>query len=273
MTRRILALTAIGIGAFCLLIWAGFRIEPRVTEPIHATSSLRDRTSLYDGIPPALQFYLQQTVGRAPWVTETAVLWGTGRLRVDLGIATIWLPVVWREAIDIDRGYVWRGELTWWGWSYMDAVDFLDHDSGFFRFGDSVASDSCLNRGQAMRAQAERAWLPSSLIHSPTIEWRRRSRWDLVLQYSHPAGQDSLIARFDARTRALHSVTGSRCDSTQWELEFSRWDSPGGIMVPVEGRSLTDGEPYYQFHVEGIAYNVPVDQWFDENRLPSAQAE
>lgn len=262
-TVIVVALIAVGIG------WAGFRVTPSINEPPHPSSNLTQRTALYDGLPPALQFYLQQTVGRAPWITDTALIWGTGQILYDYGYGKIWLPIVWHEAIDVNRGFVWRGEIMWWKWPIRDAVDYWDSGIAYTRLGETVATAECLSQAQSMTAHAARVWLPSTLIHND-IAWLRHGSWNLVMRYPSVVGDDSLTVRFDARTRALAELRGIRCqnDTTQseWRVRFQSWDSFDGVTVPAEGEVSWNNVPYYRFTVAGMAFNIPVDDWFDAVR-------
>ena len=269
MIRRIvaiiifIALIVIGIG------WAGFRVTPSIDEPPRSHSNLTDRTALYDGLPPALQFYLQQTVGRAPWITDSALLWGTGQILFDTGFGKFWLPIAWQEAIDVDRGFVWRGQIMWWKWSILDAIDFWDSDMAYARLGETIVTATCLPRAQAMRSHATRVWLPSTLIHDD-ITWSRHGNWNLTMRYTSVGETDSLTVHFDARTRALAELSGVRCqdDTTRsaWRVRFHAWDTFDGVTVPSEGDVSWYNDPYYRFNVAGMTFNISVDDWFDAAR-------
>jgi hypothetical protein len=269
MIRRIvaiiifIALIVIGIG------WAGFRVTPSIDEPPRSHSNLTDRTALYDGLPPALQFYLQQTVGRAPWITDSALLWGTGQILYESDYGNVWLPIVWQEAIDVNRGFVWRGRIMWWKWPILDALDYWDSEIAYTRLGETVVTATCLPQAQITRTHATRAWLPSALIHDD-ITWSRNGNWSLVMRYPSIGGADSLTARFDSRTRALTELAGIRCkdDTTRatWRIRFDGWDTFDGVTVPAEGDVSWNDDQYYRFNVKGMAFNIPLDDWFDAAR-------
>ena len=266
MIRRVLAISAVVLVVTTVVGWAGFQVGAPVVEPEHGTSRLGETTVLPDGLPPALQFYLQQTVGRTPPVTTRAVLWGTGRARFEIGPVAVWLPVSWSEAVDVERGYVWRGHVTWWRRPILDIEERFSRVGG----GDTLttAHARCEAAARAMRAQAERIWLPSSLIRTSDATWHRRGSWRLSVLYDSPDGSpDSLSMEFDQRTRALTQITGTRCatDSTaaEWSVAFTRWDTPGGFAVPVEGTASLDGHAYYEFTLAGAAYNTSVEHWFE----------
>lgn len=283
------------LAALVVLTWLGFRFPSSPSPPPGVDASrLIERTVVWDGLPPGVQFYLTQSVGRTPFVTSTAVLWGSGSVVFDLGVARVRLPVRWREAIDASRGYVWSAEVLWWCWPLLEMEDRLVDGVGTVRIGRRRISSPHIQRGQVMRAHAERIWLPSMLLTDPDITWQARDTWTAVMRFpvvgapnrngdavsSEPVSGaelsggttscDSLIAQFDPRTRALLSLSGTRTGSgssaTTWSLACAEWDAPGGLTVPVAGHAAWDGVPYYRFRVEGIRYNVPVEPWFEQIR-------
>ena len=251
-----------------VLVWVGLRVSPSATPPTRRPSRFEQRATLHDGLPAGLQYYLTQTVGRTPLVANTALAWGTARLRTEVGGFELWLPVAWQEAIDVHRGFVWRGEVRWWGWTIAEFEERWVDGRGSRMLGDSLIGGQCVDRSQAMRAHAEFAWLPSALVEpSPgqNRAWRSLGTWRAVMRYSGRSGADSLVVAFDSHSRALRYLAGMRCQddsvSRQWTVEFSEWDSPGGLTIPVEGQFTRDAEPYYEFRIDGIAYNVPVGDW------------
>ncbi len=265
---RFVAWSGIGVVILSgLAFWGGFQIEAEAIEPDHVPGMLVQRTTLYDGLPPALQFYLQQTVGRAPWVTRSAVIWGTGSIRHTLGPFTLWVPVRWHEAIDIDRGYVWRAEVLWWGKPVLHIEDKRVDGDGFFQFGNNVLSGSCISAAQEMRFAAERVWLPSTLIADNRVSWRQEGAWRLRMNYTGGAGDTQLNASFDWRTRALDSLSGTACGegytAVRWKVDLREWDNLSGIVVPVSGAVSRDNVEVYRFRVAGMAHNAPVDGFME----------
>lgn len=284
---RVLIATLVLIGLVALTIWCGFRWPSlRAPPPGAQASRLAERTVLYDGLPAPLQYYLAQTVGRTPYVTTTALVWGTGSIRAEFGPIRVWLPVRWQEAIDLARGYVWTGEVLWWRWVILRLEDRWVDGEGMARLDGELLSSAHAGHGQAMRAKAEYVWMPSALLTDPDIVWHAQSASIVVMRFpseepaerrpdtgtapkdtlTKPADRDSLVMEFDRRTKALVALTGTRRrnDSTAvtWSLGFTAWDAPGGLAVPVAGHAAWDGKPYYRFGVEGISYNVSVEEWF-----------
>jgi len=261
----------VSLALFLLLAlvgWLGFVMSLPLPPPSVGPSQVTESTVLYDGLPPGLQFYLTQTVSRTPPITTTAVLWGTGSVRFDVGPISLWVPLSWQEAIDVGRGFVWRAEVRWWRWPIFRAVSTWSDGKGVLRIRDRELASPWLNQGQMMRSKAEHLWLPSALLTDPDLQWVAPDSWTAAMRYEGPLGADSLIARFDRRTHALSVLSGMRCrtDSARvrWSVHFSEWDAPGGLTVPVVGAVSWEDEPYYRFRVAGIAYNVPVEGWFSE---------
>ena len=275
MRRIVWAVTLLILSA-AVILWWGFRSPVRQPDPVPRASRLLRKAVLHDGLPAPLQYYLTQTVSRTPPVTRTAVVWGTGRLRVQIGPMRLWLPLSWHEAIDVDRGFVWRGDVMWFRWSVYHIEDRYANGQAEERTPSGRMRGPWRDQAHAMRARAELFWLPSALVtttpdrHERAIEWRARSEWDASMRYGGPRGLDSLVAQFDPHTRALTSLAGMRCraDSTRhpWRVRPTAWGNPGGLMIPTAGDALWGEEPYYAFEVAGVAYNVPVDDWFDRSR-------
>jgi hypothetical protein len=267
--KRVAQAAALLVVAVVTTVWLGFRLAEGRSAPDALPSHLILRTTLYDGLPAGLQYYLSQTVGRAPLVSATALLWGTGRVKLQFGPLEAWLPMVWREAIDLDRGFVWRGEVRWFHWTLIEREDRFVDGVGSRTSPEGVVLGEWVDQALAMRRRAEFAWLPSALVTrsgSAAVDWNAHGSWEAALRYPGPSGQDSLVAVFDSHSRALKSFSGirARSDTTtgEWLTRFTTWGDPGGLMVPVRGYAEWNGAPYYEFTVVNITYNVSVADWF-----------
>ena len=262
--RRML-IVALLVTVPILVVRLGFGRPAPVPSPEVGPARLGKTAVLYDGLPPALEYYLRQTIGRTPPITGRALVWGTGEMRFTIGPFQAWLPLSWVERIDVARGFQWRAEVTWWGlpvWAICDtylrtAGQGLDHPRGGC---DSLVAHFLPDREAAHRAQA--VWLPSSLITQAGVSWQPLDELTCEMRYpgEHPA--DRLTAHFDRRTRALVSLSGVQASGDapyRWQVRFTEWDAPGGLMVPVTGQVLVDGKARYRFEVAGIAYNTAAD--------------
>jgi uncharacterized protein DUF6544 len=237
-----------------VVIRAGFqRVEP-IAPPTAESSHFTRRTVLYIGLLPALQDYLTQTVGRTPSVTTSALAWGAGHITLEIMGIDFRLPIVWTEAIDIKRGYAWQANVMWWGINLATLVDRPgSREFPYHRY---------------MHSRAKMAWMPSTLVTD--VDWEPLGNHSAMMHFREKhTPRDTLLAVFNPRTRALTSLSGriQKTDSStwnHWRIQFNEWGNPGGLTIPVAGTATAAGRFLYSYRIDGIVYNMPLDEWFND---------
>ena len=261
MVRRFLFFLFFLIAVVIAVAYGYLRPAP-IPSPAVEHSQLTEKTVLYHGLPHPLQFYLRQTVSRTPYVTRTAVLWGTGEKAYRWGPFTLWMPVSWVAAIDINRGFVWEGDVTWWGIPLTRLSDRFDLQNA-----DNQPGHDAYLPNQGMDARVAAVWLPSCLIDREIgLQWIAPGRSGTYVHFPHYADSDSLLVLFNPRTHALvgvHGETNSHDVNGTWRVRFSAWNWLGGLTVPGEGETTVVGVPHYRFSVAGISYNIDTDEYFE----------
>jgi hypothetical protein len=237
-----------------VVIRAGFQRPVQVPPPAAETSRFSRRTILHIGLLPALQKYLMQTVGRTPLMTTSALVWGTGRITIEIAGMDFSLPIAWSEAIDIHRGYAWQAHVMWWGFRLASLID--SPESREFPYN------------RYMHVRAKMAWLPSTLVSD--VDWEPLGSQSAMMHFREKhAPRDTLLAVFSPRTHALASLSGRirKADSltwNHWRVRFTEWGNPGGLTIPVAGTARAGGRFLYSYRISGMAYNIPLDEWFSE---------
>lgn len=131
--------------------WFGLRVPPRTEGPVGGAGREVGTVALPDDLPAPIARHFRATLGERPPRVETAVTWGTARMRV----GGVWLPA--RVATSYVAGWRFarRVEITWFGLPLLRGFDTYADGVGALTIGGSTP------RGPGTAARS-RAWNTTS---------------------------------------------------------------------------------------------------------------
>lgn len=255
------------IGLFSL----GLVIAPRPFRAHPAPARLGDPTPMQPGLPEPVRRHFVETIGEAPPAIASAVVWGRGRA----SIRGVWVPLRFKTWYRAGEAYSRRMEVTWFQRPVMRGIDSWIDGAGLFEMGEKVETGDRVDQGQLLTLWADMVWLPSVYVHNPHIRWLpvddHTSR--LVVPYKDAA--ESLDVHFDPLTRRMTHISALRFaddspDKEPWRVDLLDWKEFNGLLIPYK----TDvawgqpGAPWAYWTVDGIAYNVDVNEQLGANPRP-----
>ena len=247
--------------------WLGLQVKPKNFPPPEDGAIRLDEAGLPDGLPePVLRHFRTALGKRAPQV-DTVIVWGQGRMR----IATVWLPMRYRNAMRAGQGYHREMDLTWWGRPLMQGVDHYAQGQARVE-GQGLAA--FVDEGPKIDQAANldlwalgTFYTPSALLFDPRVRWEARDGTSARLYVPFDGGEDLLNVRFDPHTGLIRSMRGRRYRGqneykSPWFVEVDRWRTYQGVSMPSWARASWEdaGGAYIELEIDGVAFNAAVER-------------
>jgi len=213
-------------------------------------------------LPDPAKHYFESISDALPQ-TDTAVIWGRGRVRN----GSIWMPIRFKAYIDNNNGPEMSRytEVTWYNVSLLRSVDYYIDGEGAL-IGDGAAK--LFDEGpMATQAEFSSIWaqmvtMPSMFLTSPNTSWGELDATSS--EFTLPSlndERDMLTFHFD-EAGLVESISTSRYrveDKVRmpWRVKFSNWKTFDQIGVPARHEFMwEDTGAYVIFDVEGIVYHI-----------------
>lgn len=259
-----------GVLAFVAVLlvvgWAGLQVQPAPPQPHPERTRDRGTVAVPAGLPAPVQRYFEVTAGSEVPHAETAVVWGRARLKLPDARRGMWFPAQWKGSYAAGRGYRRDMDLTWFGRTVLRAADVFVGGRGKVTAGGRVlGAGPEVDQGANMTMWAEGIWMPSVLLTEPRVRWEKVDDRTARLVFPFGDGEDSVLCHFDPQSGLLAEITGLRYrepggEHEPWRIEFTEWGEFQGLKMPAGLRVIWEeqGQPWAQFTVEGVEYNVDV---------------
>lgn len=257
-----------GMAAAVGAAWIGLQQPaPSLLPPAERSESLGGHP-LPAELPAPVHRYLASTLGERVPVMHSASAWGTARFR----FGPVWTSMRWRAYYVPGYDFYRTVEITWFGRTLFtgfdayvdgDGVMALDPPLHLFETGPAVS------QGENMRLWADAPLMPSVLA-GERARWREIDATAAYLHFPFAGGSEVLRASFDPESGYLREWTGERYrgegEKRSWRMRYSQWGPVAGLDTPVTipQRAVVqwadESQPYGDFLVDGIVYNVDVSE-------------
>lgn len=277
LVRKGLMMVGIVVGLLVLVIlavWGGMQIKPRAFDDYGDRTPALEKVPVPDDLPePVARFYDVITGGtnEVP-VIDSAVLTGRATMRLN-GISFQARFRFTHEAGQNYRHYIegttWSLPLLKVNERYLDGVSRMELPFG------SVEDNSNVNQAANLGLWGEAIWFPSLFVTDPRVRWEAVDQHTARLIVPFEDGEDSFTVNFNADTGLIDTMVAMRykgeesTEKTAWALETSQWSMQHGIMIPSLGvvQWGDEDQPWAEFTVEDVAYNVDVSDYLRQKGL------
>jgi hypothetical protein len=267
--------TALGAAGSLLLLsgvgWLGLQVKPSPFASHPEKTHDLGPVEVPSGLPGPVRRHYLAVLGERARRIETAVVWGTGELR----LGGVRCPVRFRAYYDASAGAFRRDmEVTWFGAPVFQGRDTYLQDKGVMRISGLRGLVRATYEGEGIDQGGNLAmwgellgYAPQTLLLDPRVRWEESdaSSARLIVPFGHQ--EDSLRVDFEPGTGLMIRVSGMRYrgqeeTKTPWRGESSTWGTVQGMLVPqrLTGRWEDQKEPYVVLELEGAAYNVDVSE-------------
>ena len=264
--RKRLFAAAVGIAAGAA--WIGVQQPASSLLPPASGTEPRGSRPLPAGLPAPVRTYLAGALGDAVPIMETAIAWGTARLR----LGPLWTSSRWRAYTVPGRDFYRTLEIKWFGRTLLTGYDAYVDADGVKALGPPLnlfETGPAVSQGENMMLWAEAPWAPSVLA-GERAQWHPIDATAAYLRYPAAAGAGVLRAAFDPGSGRLREMTGERArhgkQKRSWRSRYSQWQPVTGLGRPVSIphrlvlQWADQGQPYADILLDGIVYNVDVSQ-------------
>mgnify|MGYP001102893493 CR=1 FL=1 len=248
--------------------WIGLQQPAPTPLPPAERSESRGNRPLPDGLPEPVRRYLSDTLGDAVPVMDSASAWGTARFR----FGPVWTSMRWRAYYVPGYDFYRTLEITWFGQTLAGGYDAYVDGDGVLALGPPLhifETGPAISQGENMAL-----WAAAPLM--PAVFAGARARWEPIdataayLRFPSAGDGDLLRAAFDPTSGRIREMTGERYrgqdEKRSWRIRYSQWRSVTGLASPVTipHRAVVhwadQAQPYGDFLVDGVVYNVDVSE-------------
>jgi hypothetical protein len=265
---KIIAGTALAVGALGSIGWLGLRVPPQSHAPTSEKTRDAGTVTLPPNLPSPIARHFRATLGEQPIRIETAVVWGTARMWV----AGLWLPLRFQTICVPGRQFTRHMQITWFGRPMLAGSDTYAHGEGTLIIGKTVTRGPEIAQGENLSLWAEALLTPTILLTDPRLRWEPTD--DLAARLIVPFGAetDQLLFRVDPQTGLICQMTAERYrrpgePKQTWRGEYAGYQDFHGVIIPTQLSVMwaRDRRPWSHWTIEGIEYNVDAT-----NLLPAA---
>jgi hypothetical protein len=210
-------------------------------------------------LPAPLARHFRSTLGEHAPKIETAIWWGTARMR----LGRVWLPLRFQTAAVPGRAFTRRMQLTWFSLPVLKGSDTSVDGEGALTIGSVTTCGIEIDQGENLALWAEALLTPTVLLSDPRLRWEAVGSTAARLIVPFGFASDQLLFRIDPQTGRIRQVSAERYRQPDqpkegWSGEYGGYKPFHGVTIPTE-LAVTwdrDGRPWSYWRIEGMEFNV-----------------
>jgi hypothetical protein len=252
-----------------LLLWLGLQILPKPFPSYTAQSTPLQTIPLPDDLPAPVDRFYRQLYGDNIPVIDSAVISGTGRLRIN-GIT---LPARFRFVHITGQDYRHYMETTLFGLPLLKVNEHFLTGKARLELPFGISEGPNVDQGANLALWAEAIWMPSLWLTDAHVSWEPLdvNTATLIVPFKQEPGtptaeMEYFTVSFDPETGLLQSMQsmrykGADSDSkTLWINEVLEWQTLGDFTQPVLSAVTwqDEGTPWARFTTLEVVYNSDV---------------
>jgi hypothetical protein len=261
-----------------LLLWLGLQILPKPF-PTYSTDTTPLQTiPLPDDLPAPVERFYRQLYGDSVPIIDSAVISGTGRLRIN-GIT---LPARFRFVHISGQDYRHYIETTLFGLPLLKVNEHYLNGKARLELPFSISEGPKVDQGANLALWAEAIWMPSIWVTDSRARWEAidENSATLIVPFTEETGastveEEYFTVSFDPETGLLQSMQSMRykgeesSEKTLWINEIVDWQPLGDFTQPVLSAVTWQDEdsPWARFTTLEIVYNADVSSYVQQSGI------
>ncbi len=245
-----------------VLIWLGLQIQPRPFAAYVAPTQDLQTVPLPDDLPAPVDLFYRQLYGDSIPLIESAVISGTGRLRIN-GIT---LPARFRFTHISGQDYRHYIETTIYGLPFLKVNEHFLNGKARLELPFGISEGPKIDQGANLALWAEVIWMPCVWVNDPRVHWEALDDSSATLVVPFLDSQERFTVTFDAQTGLLKTMQSQRykaADSTTktlWINEVVDWQPIDDQLQPIQSTVTwqDEGTPWAHFITLEVVYNSDV---------------
>ncbi len=261
-----------------VIIWLGLQMMPEPFPSYTATATPLQTIPLPDGLPAPVERFYRQLYGDAIPVIDSAVISGTGRLRIN-GIT---LPARFRFTHISGQDYRHYIETTIFGLPLLKVNEHFLNGTARLELPFGISEGANVDQGANLALWAEAIWMPSLWLTDARVSWEAldENSATLIVPFNNEPGASTVeverfTVSFDPKTGLLQSMQSMRykaADSTSktlWINEVLEWQTLGDSLQPVQSAVTwqDEGTPWARFTTLEVVYNTDVSSYVQNSGI------
>jgi hypothetical protein len=244
------------------LVKLGLLLRPRPFRPHPAPGQPGEPLPLRDALPKPVSRHFVEILGDAPQSVHSSVIWGRGKVHV----RGTWLPMRFKAWYRPGVSFIRRTEMTWFLRPVLRGCESYIGGVGVQRVAGKEERGPQVDQEEALALWASALWMPSTLVHPSAATWEAVDDTSARLVFPFGGGSDSLLFFFDPESGRMTHVIGQRSsgrsgEKEDWRIDLLEWKTFHGQLIPclISASWGETGSPWSYWSVDGVAYNVKVD--------------
>lgn len=261
-----------------LLLWLGLQMKPEPFPPYTAPATPLQTIPLPDDLPAPVDRFYRQLYGGAIPIIDSAVISGSGRLRIN-GII---LPARFRFTHATGQNYRHYIETTFFGLPLLKVNEHFLNGSARLELPFGTSEGDQVDQGANLALWAEAIWMSSLWLTDGRVCWEAldENSATLIVPFKNdPSASTTEVERFtvsfDPDTGLLQSMRSLRykgADSTSktlWINEVMEWQMLGDYTQPVLSAVTwqDEGTPWARFTTLEVVYNTDVSLYIQNSGI------
>ncbi|MBE0687489.1 MAG: hypothetical protein IH585_15980 [Anaerolineaceae bacterium] len=261
-----------------LLLWLGLQMLPEPFPSYSAPTNHLRTLPLPENLPAPVERFYRQLYGDSVPVIDSAVISGTGRLRIN-GIT---LPARFRFVHISGQDYRHYIENTIFGLPLLQVNEHFLNGTARLELPFGVSEGLHVDQGANLALWAEAIWMPSIWITDPRVSWEAldENSATLIIPFKDESGQSTaevehITVFFDPETGLLQSMQSMRYKGTDspsktlWINEVLEWQTLNDSLQPVLSAVTwqDEGTPWARFTTLEVVYNADVNLYVQNSGI------
>jgi len=254
-----------------LFIWLGLQITPKPFPAYDAPAAETKTIPLPDNLPAPVQRFYTQLYGNEVPILESAVISGTGKLRIN-GLT---LPARFRFVHQTGQDYRHYIEATLFGLPLLKVNEHFLNGKARLELPFGVSEGEKVDQGANLALWAEAIWMPSVWITDPQVRWEAVNENSAILIVPFADEEERFTAQFDPQSGLLTSMESMRykatdsAEKTLWLNKVVAWEKLGQYLQPVQASVtwMDEGTPWARFTTLEVIYNTDVSTYVQNSGI------